>query len=252
MNGSGYMANHHLRWDANGSAEFDGSITAASGEIAGFTINSNYLGTNMTGYGTGLYSDGGIYSYPNPNNLPDRWSLNIWGKSQIMMKIGNFNIPVLLIGEETGIGSFSGGLNVYGRTENSQNNLYVLLGKTVTGAINSCEVKIEGTSLLYSYNGTDWFQFGRKPSRSTNGTNITLKNVDETIFVTGNITIPDGTYIGQHLTLVRKSSTQPRVTGKINNTSSTTWFDIGDNHQIIEMYWDGDIWATCFQNVVNS
>lgn len=41
--GSGYVANQNIKWDAKGNVEIKGNITANSGLIAGFTISGNKL-----------------------------------------------------------------------------------------------------------------------------------------------------------------------------------------------------------------
>lgn len=41
--GSGYVANQNIKWDAKGNVEIRGNITANSGVIAGFTISGNKL-----------------------------------------------------------------------------------------------------------------------------------------------------------------------------------------------------------------
>lgn len=41
--GSGYVANQNIKWDAKGNVEVKGNITANSGVIAGFTISGNKL-----------------------------------------------------------------------------------------------------------------------------------------------------------------------------------------------------------------
>lgn len=41
--GSGYVANQNIKWDAKGNVEVKGNITANSGLIAGFTISGNRL-----------------------------------------------------------------------------------------------------------------------------------------------------------------------------------------------------------------
>ncbi len=41
--GSGYVANKNIKWDAKGNVEIKGNITANSGLIAGFTISGNKL-----------------------------------------------------------------------------------------------------------------------------------------------------------------------------------------------------------------
>lgn len=58
--GSGYLAARHIRWDAAGNVELEGTITATGGKIAGFSIDGNRLlndapnssiaFTNLTGY----------------------------------------------------------------------------------------------------------------------------------------------------------------------------------------------------------
>lgn len=44
--GSGYIANQNIKWDAAGNVELKGVITATGGKIAGFTINGNTLLNN--------------------------------------------------------------------------------------------------------------------------------------------------------------------------------------------------------------
>lgn len=44
--GSGYLANQNVKWDAAGNVELKGTITATAGKIAGFTINGNTLLNN--------------------------------------------------------------------------------------------------------------------------------------------------------------------------------------------------------------
>lgn len=41
--GSGYVANQNIKWDAQGNVTIKGNITANSGQIAGFTISGNKL-----------------------------------------------------------------------------------------------------------------------------------------------------------------------------------------------------------------
>lgn len=41
--GSGYVANQNIKWDVAGNVTMNGTITATSGKIAGFTINGNKL-----------------------------------------------------------------------------------------------------------------------------------------------------------------------------------------------------------------
>lgn len=44
--GSGYIANQNIKWDATGNVELKGVITATGGKIAGFSINGNTLLNN--------------------------------------------------------------------------------------------------------------------------------------------------------------------------------------------------------------
>lgn len=45
--GSGYLANGNISWDANGKeVKFTGEITSTSGSIGGFTISDGHIGTN--------------------------------------------------------------------------------------------------------------------------------------------------------------------------------------------------------------
>lgn len=48
-NGSGWLADGNISWNSSGDAEFSGKITATGGSIAGFEINTDYLGTHNDG-----------------------------------------------------------------------------------------------------------------------------------------------------------------------------------------------------------
>lgn len=41
--GSGYLANNNIKWDENGNVSFNGRITAISGKISSFNIDSGYI-----------------------------------------------------------------------------------------------------------------------------------------------------------------------------------------------------------------
>lgn len=41
--GSGYLANSNIKWDENGNTSFNGKITATSGKISSFNIDSGYI-----------------------------------------------------------------------------------------------------------------------------------------------------------------------------------------------------------------
>lgn len=51
--GSGTLAGGNIKWDTSGNVTVNGSITATSGSIGGFTIGSNRIGTTATSSGSG-------------------------------------------------------------------------------------------------------------------------------------------------------------------------------------------------------
>lgn len=51
--GSGALAGGNIKWDTSGNVTVNGSITATSGSIGGFTIGSNRIGTTATSSGSG-------------------------------------------------------------------------------------------------------------------------------------------------------------------------------------------------------
>lgn len=51
--GSGAFAGGNIKWDTSGNVTVNGSITATSGSIGGFTIGSNRIGTTATSSGSG-------------------------------------------------------------------------------------------------------------------------------------------------------------------------------------------------------
>lgn len=59
--GSGTLADGNIKWDTSGNVTVNGSITATSGSIGGFTIGSNRIGTTATSSGSGgslaIYDD---------------------------------------------------------------------------------------------------------------------------------------------------------------------------------------------------
>ena len=59
--GSGTLAGGNIKWDTSGNVTVNGSITATSGSIGGFTIGSNRIGTTATSSGSGgslaIYDD---------------------------------------------------------------------------------------------------------------------------------------------------------------------------------------------------
>lgn len=59
--GSGTLAGGNIKWDTSGNVTVNGSITATSGSIGGFTIGSKRIGTTATSSGSGgslaIYDD---------------------------------------------------------------------------------------------------------------------------------------------------------------------------------------------------
>lgn len=51
--GSGTLAGGNIKWDTSGNVTVNGSITATSGSIGGFTIGNNRIGTTATSSGNG-------------------------------------------------------------------------------------------------------------------------------------------------------------------------------------------------------
>lgn len=99
--GSGYIANQNIRWDANGNVTMTGTINAYAGTIGGFTIAQGRIGSTATGSGSG----GGLAIY---NDL---------------FRVGNTTSYVLL-GSNTFPAS-SGGTCATGRIVNGTYNSYL-------------------------------------------------------------------------------------------------------------------------------
>jgi hypothetical protein len=253
MNGSGYMANHHLRWDANGSADFDGSITATSGEIAGFTINQYYLGNTYSSNSNGVHlGSGGTICAFNDGTAAS----GLAGEF-----IGDFRVEQYIAQTTGGIKARLpfiklDGVNV---TLGYSDLGYIYIdGQLVNPTNSNVRIRLGNTTPQYSYDGgSHWFDMGRRNTRivgtsSSSPTAETLYNTDETFIVNGNIRMPDGQYDGQHITFVSKKS-GCRVYGKINTTSTTYWYEINGQNEIHELYWNDTLgcWAAGFLNKIS-
>lgn len=231
MDGHGHLAGGNITWDTSGNASFEGHIEADSGNIGGLAIYDNYVGTAYVK----IYSDGRVVVAKHNDTYVD----NIGGAMLLdggcYLRGYNSNSGLHVFDETNKVEIKSTGTNV-------SDNSYVQ--STPDG------IKVKGNSLEYSYNGTDWFKFGRKPSRTLSSGTITLKGVDETIFATGNLTLPDGgsNNVGLHLTIIRTGVSSVRVTGKINGTSSSNWLDINNQYEIHELYWTGSVWAAGYMS----
>ena len=57
--GSGYLANGNISWDASGNTSFNGEIVATSGKIGGLDISSNSIG--LDSYDNSSNSNNGVY-----------------------------------------------------------------------------------------------------------------------------------------------------------------------------------------------
>lgn len=99
--GSGYLANQNIKWDASGNVTMTGTINANAGTIGGFVIGQGRIGSTATGSGSG----GGLAIYDD------------------LFRVGN-TISYILFGANTFPAS-SGGTCATGRIVNSQLNSYL-------------------------------------------------------------------------------------------------------------------------------
>ena len=99
--GSGYLANRNIQWDASGNVTMTGTINANAGTIGGFVIGQGRIGSAATGSGSG----GGLAIYDD------------------LFRVGNSTSYVLL-GSNTFPAS-TGGTCATGRIVNNKSNGYL-------------------------------------------------------------------------------------------------------------------------------
>lgn len=99
--GSGYLANQNIKWDASGNVTMTGTINANAGTIGGFVIGQGRIGSTATGSGSG----GGLAIYDD------------------LFRVGNTTSYVLL-GANT-FPATSGGTCATGRIVNGKSNSYL-------------------------------------------------------------------------------------------------------------------------------
>ena len=99
--GSGYLANQNIKWDAAGNVTMTGTINANAGTIGGFVIGQGRIGSTATGSGSG----GGLAIYDD------------------LFRVGNSTSYVLL-GANT-FPATSGGTCATGRIVNNKSNSYL-------------------------------------------------------------------------------------------------------------------------------
>ena len=99
--GSGYLANQNIKWDASGNVTMTGTINANAGTIGGFSIGQGRIGSTASGSGSG----GGLAIY---NDL---------------FRVGN-TISYVLFGANTFPAS-TGGTCATGRIVNNKSNSFL-------------------------------------------------------------------------------------------------------------------------------
>ena len=98
--GSGYLANQNIKWDASGNVTMTGTINANAGTIGGFVIGQGRIGSTATGSGSG----GGLAIYDD------------------LFRVGN-TTSYILLGANT-FPATSGGTCATGRIVNGKSNSY--------------------------------------------------------------------------------------------------------------------------------
>lgn len=99
--GSGYLANQNIKWDASGNVTMTGTINANAGTIGGFVIGQGRIGSTATGSGSG----GGLAIYDD------------------LFRVGN-TTSYILLGANT-FPATSGGTCATGRIVNGKSNSYL-------------------------------------------------------------------------------------------------------------------------------
>lgn len=99
--GSGYLANRNIQWDASGNVTMTGTINANAGTIGGFVIGQGRIGSTATGTGSG----GGLAIYDD------------------LFRVGD-TISYVLLGSNTFPAS-TGGTCATGRIVNNKSNGYL-------------------------------------------------------------------------------------------------------------------------------
>lgn len=82
--GSGYLANQNIKWDALGNVTMTGTINANAGTIGGFVIGQGRIGSTATGSGSG----GGLAIYDNLFRVGDTISYVLFGNNTIPASAG--------------------------------------------------------------------------------------------------------------------------------------------------------------------
>lgn len=82
--GSGYLANQNIKWDASGNVTMTGTINANAGTIGGFVIGQGRIGSTATGSGNG----GGLAIYDNLFRVGDTISYVLFGNNTIPASAG--------------------------------------------------------------------------------------------------------------------------------------------------------------------
>lgn len=99
--GSGYLANQNIKWDASGNVTMTGTINANAGTIGGFVIGQGRIGSTATGSGSG----GGLAIYDD------------------LFRVGT-TTSYILLGANT-FPATSGGTCATGRIVNGKSNSYL-------------------------------------------------------------------------------------------------------------------------------
>lgn len=82
--GSGYLANQNIKWDAAGNVSMTGTINANAGTIGGFIIGQGRIGSTATGAGSG----GGLAIYDDLFRVGDTISYVLFGSNTIPASAG--------------------------------------------------------------------------------------------------------------------------------------------------------------------
>ena len=82
--GSGYLANQNIKWDASGNVTMTGTINANAGTIGGFVIGQGRIGSTATGTGSG----GGLAIYDDLFRVGDTISYVLFGSNTIPASAG--------------------------------------------------------------------------------------------------------------------------------------------------------------------
>jgi hypothetical protein len=129
MDGSGYFADGNISWDENGNCEFKGKITSEEGEIGGFVIGEDTLGTNYSSGATGgtyIRKDGYMRIY----NKTNYTGISIIGGAEL---IGDSDHNINLINNS---GSVDANANILNLNTNANNQNVVNIGNRQSASVN--------------------------------------------------------------------------------------------------------------------